>query len=108
MDLPMPIRTPRLLIRPREPGDAAVAYAAIQETWVQLHRWMAWAGNPDQLTQAFLEARTRQAMAESHGRTTLELLGLEIASGTPVVWCGLHDIDWQAQRCDTGFWVRGS
>ena len=33
MDVPMPIRTPRLLIRPREPGDGKFALAAIRETW---------------------------------------------------------------------------
>ena len=25
-----------------------------------------------------------------------------------MVWCGLHDIDWQARQCDTGYWVRSS
>jgi hypothetical protein len=26
----------------------------------------------------------------------MELLGIEVVSGEPVVWCGLHDIDWRA------------
>jgi RimJ/RimL family protein N-acetyltransferase len=39
-------------------------------------------------------------------REELNLLGIEIATGQPVVWCGFHDIDWKSRQCDTGFWVR--
>jgi hypothetical protein len=40
IDVPMPIRTPRLLIRPRQTGDGAMAVAAVAETWDDLHQWM--------------------------------------------------------------------
>jgi len=108
IDLPMPIRTPRLLIRPREPGDGELAFAAISETWDQLHRWMWWAEDLDQLTPDRLELRNRCAIANFIQREVIELLGVEIATGKVIVWCGLHDIDWKAHQCDTGFWVRRS
>ena len=41
-------------------------------------------------------------------REGIELIGVEAATGTAVIWCGLHDIDWQGRQCDTGFWVRRS
>src|SRR6266481_6634482 len=50
IDVPMPIPTPRLMIRPRKPGDGEFALAAIRETWDELHRWMWWAENLDQFT----------------------------------------------------------
>jgi RimJ/RimL family protein N-acetyltransferase len=108
IDVPMPIRTPRLLIRPRKPGDGEFALAAITETWDELHRWMWWAENLDQFTSERLEMRNRQAMANFLQREVIELLGIEIATGEPVIWNGFHNIDWGARRCETGFWVRRS
>jgi len=43
----MPIRTPRLLIRPKQPGDGAITSASVAETWDELHQWMRWAERPD-------------------------------------------------------------
>ncbi len=102
----MPIRTPRLLLRPKQHGDGFLTAAAVLETWEELHKWMRWAENPDDFTAERMEIRTRQMMASFLLREVIELMGIETATGQPVVWCGLHDIDWQARICDTGYWVR--
>jgi RimJ/RimL family protein N-acetyltransferase len=108
IDVPMPIRTPRLVIRPKQPGDGAATAAAVAETWDELHRWMGWAEDRSEFTPERMEIRNRQVMASFLLRETIELLGVEIATGQTVVWCGLHDIDWAARQCDTGYWVRRS
>ena len=108
IDVPMPIRTPRLLIRPKEPGDGPATAAAVAETWADLHQWMAWAENLDDNTAEQQEIRTRHVMAKFILREEFNFLGIEIASGQPVIWCGFHSIDWNAFQCDTGFWVRKS
>jgi RimJ/RimL family protein N-acetyltransferase len=108
IDLPMPIRTPRLLIRPKQAGDGAIIAAAVAETWEELHKWMHWAETPDRFTPELLEIRNRHVMASFILREDIELIGVEAATGTAVVWCGLHDIDWQGRQCDTGYWVRKS
>jgi len=108
IDLPMPICTPRLLLRPKQPGDGAHTAAAVAETWHDLHEWMRWAENPQDFTAERMEIRTRQMMASFVLREVIELIGIETATGQPVVWCGLHDIDWTARMCDTGYWVRKS
>lgn len=108
IELPMPIRTPRLLLRPKQPGDGAVTSAAVAETWDDLHQWMRWAENREAFTPELLEIRDRQVMASLILREVIELIGIEVASGRAVVWCGLHEIDWQARQCDTGYWVRRS
>ena len=59
----MPIRTPRLLIRPRQPGDGEFGLTAVRQTWDQLHRWMVWAENLDDFTSERLEMRNRYAIA---------------------------------------------
>jgi RimJ/RimL family protein N-acetyltransferase len=106
IDLPMPIRTPRLLIRPKQVGDGAITSAAVYETWEELHRWMRWAEDRDRFTPELMEIRNRQMMASFLLRECIELIGIEASTGTAVVWCGLHDIDWQGRQCDTGYWVR--
>lgn len=106
IDLRLPIRTPRLLIRPKQFGDGAATAAAVAETWESLHQWMQWAENLEFFTEENMEIRTRQMMASFLLREVFEFLGVETATGQPVVWCGFHDIDWQARQCDTGWWVR--
>jgi RimJ/RimL family protein N-acetyltransferase len=106
IDVPMPIRTPRLLIRPKQFGDGAITSAAVYETWEELHRWMRWAEDRDRFTSELMEIRNRQMMASFLLRECIELIGIEASTGTAVVWCGLHDIDWQGRQCDTGYWVR--
>jgi hypothetical protein len=101
IELPMPIRTPRLLLRPKQPGDGAVTADAVEETSDDLHRWMRWAENRDAFTAESLEIRNRQVMAGFLLREVIEQIGIERATGRAVVWCGLHDIDWQARQCDT-------
>ena len=66
------------------------------------------AENLDQFTSEQLEARNRHAIARFLQRDGVELLGIETVTEEPVVWCGLHDIDWKGRQCDTGFWVRRS
>jgi RimJ/RimL family protein N-acetyltransferase len=108
IDLPMPIRTPRLLIRPKQSGDGAIASPAIEETWEDLHQWMRWAEDRSAFTVEAMETRNRQVMARFLLREEIELIGIESATGQSVVWTGLHAIDWQARQCDIGYWVRKS
>jgi RimJ/RimL family protein N-acetyltransferase len=108
IDVPMPIRTPRLLIRPKQVGDGASTSAAVAETWDELHRWMRWAENRDDFTAESMEIRVRHVMASFILREGIELIGIETRTGIAVIWCGFHDIDWQGRLCDTGYWVRKS
>jgi RimJ/RimL family protein N-acetyltransferase len=106
--VPMPIRTPRLLIRPKLTGDGAVTADAVAESWNELHRWMTWAERLEAITPEQQEARIRDVIQSFERREEFNLLGIEIATGEPVVWCGFHEIDWAARSCETGYWVRRS
>jgi RimJ/RimL family protein N-acetyltransferase len=108
IDLPMPILTPRLTIRPKQAGDGAITSAAVTETWEELNRWMRWAENREAFTTELMEIRNRKVMASFLLRETIELIGIERGTGKAVVWCGFHDIDLKARQCDTGYWVRKS
>ena len=108
IELPMPIRTPRLLIRPKQVGDGATTSAAVAETWEDLHQWMRWAENRHDFTAERMEIRNRHMMASFILRQEIELIGVEATGGISVVWCGLHSIDWHGRQCETGYWVRKS
>ena len=108
INLPMPIRTPRLVVRPKQVGDGAITSAAVAETWDELRQWMRWAENRAAFTAELMEIRVRRVMASFLLREEIELIGIESDTGIAVVWCGLHSIDWEARQCDTGYWVRKS
>jgi RimJ/RimL family protein N-acetyltransferase len=108
IDVPMPIRTPRLVIRPKQTGDGAITSSAVAETWDELHKWMRWAEDRNAFTAEQMEIRNRHVMANFILREGIELMGIEASTGTAVIWCGFHDIDWPSRQCDTGFWVRKS
>jgi RimJ/RimL family protein N-acetyltransferase len=106
LDLPMPIRTPRLLLRPQQAGDGTASAAAVAETWDDLHTWMAWAEDREVFTAEMQEIRARQCFAKFILREELNFLGIELATGEPVIWCGFHEMDWTYRQCGTGYWVR--
>ena len=80
IDIPMPIRTPRLVIRPKQIGDGASTSAAVAETWDELHKWMRWAENREAFTAESMEIRNRQVMASFILRESIELIGFEAAT----------------------------
>jgi len=108
IEVPMPIRTPRLLIRPKEPGDGYATVTAVRETWDDLHRWMAWAESLENNTIEQQEIRMRHVAAMFAVREEFNFAGVEMASGELVIWCGFHNIFWSSRECETGFWVRKS
>src|SRR5260370_13138598 len=93
IDLPMPIRTPRLTIRPKQIGDGAIAFSAVMETSQELNQWMRWAQNRDAFTAESMEIRNRHVMVSSLLRESIDLIGIETQTGESLVWCGLQSID---------------
>src|SRR6266581_6101243 len=85
IDIPIPIRTPRLLLRPKQVGDGAITSAAVAEIWDELHKWMRWAEDRDAFTAESMEIRNRQVMASFILREGIELIGVEVATGTAVI-----------------------
>lgn len=105
IDVPMPIRTPRLILRPVQPGDGAEAHEAKEETWDMLAKWMPWA-TEDQRGADLTESHIRKAYAKFIMREDIMIVGEEREGGRPVIWTGLHRFDWQARHFEIGYWVR--
>lgn len=107
IDIPVPIETDRLIIRPPRAGDGAAFAEAKRETRDDLLRWMPWATADDMGAEA-TEAVMRKASADFIMRTNLMMVAFERGSGLPVVFSGLHRMDWHARIFEIGYWVRKS
>lgn len=106
IDVPMPIVTPRLILRPAQEGDGAALYAAKGETWDHLTRWMPWA--QERGTVADDEAVARELHIKFRQRTDMTLFGFARDSGKFIIGCGLHRYCWEKRRFEIGYWVTAS
>jgi RimJ/RimL family protein N-acetyltransferase len=106
IDIPMPVETPRLIIRGIQSGDGAEMYVAKKETWDHLKKWMPFTKNE---TSPEIEERTaREHHAKFILREDLMMIGFDRETGKAAVFTGLHRMDWEGGYFETGFWVRKS
>lgn len=105
-DIPDSFQTPRFLLRAPMVGDAPELFAAIDETWEDLHAWIPWARTRP--TLADLEDRVVAAREHYIARKDLPLHIVDRSTNTLVGGIGLHRIDWHVPRFEIGYWVRKS
>ena len=104
LDFPETFDTERLTIRAPRVEDAQEIVEAVNESLPELRPWMPWAKEPPTLD--FQIARQRQVMAQWITREELVLHAYLKGTSTLVLSSGLHRIDWQAGKFETGYWVR--
>lgn len=109
LDLPVEIRTERLLLRAPRPGDGPVALASVLETLEDLRRFpssMSWALAEQTLASA--EDYCRRSAAHWLLRSEFPFLGFAQSDGQLVVNCGIHRFDWERRIFEIGWWCRHS
>ncbi|MCB9987818.1 MAG: GNAT family N-acetyltransferase [Rhodospirillales bacterium] len=106
IDLPLPIITPRLMIRPVMPGDGAARAQAVKETFDQLHKTMIWATKIPTIEEC--EQRAREMYAKFIRREDLEMSGFERSGNRLAIMTGLVRNDWHRREFEIGFWVPAS
>lgn len=104
IDIPMPITTPRLILRPPQPGDGAAIHEAKIETRTELLRWMEWAKKDETVDDN--EAMVRKAHASFILREDMMLFGFHRDTGELIVSTGLHRFNWSIGKFEIGYWVR--
>jgi RimJ/RimL family protein N-acetyltransferase len=105
IDIPMPIVTPRLIIRPVMPGDGVEIHEALSETWDQIHRWMPlWAKELSPVDH--YEEIVRKAYAKFILREDFMMIALDRETRQPVILTGIHRFDWNIRRFEIGYWCR--
>ena len=113
IDIPVPVTTPRLIIRPVTTGDGAAIHVMKDETWDALLPWMPWAhAENGNRTVEKCEANVRNAYAEFIRREDMTMMGFERNSdgsaGRAVLMTGLHRFCWRTRRFEIGYWVTKS
>ncbi len=105
IDLPMPIITPRLILRPITTGDGQAIHDAKKETWCQLYQWMPWTKDGIKTAEED-EVTARTQHAKFILREDIMMLGTEKETNKAVVFTGLHRFDWESRNFEIGYWVR--
>lgn len=105
LNIPVPIKTPRLLLRPLQPSDGKELNVAILESFEQLHQWMEWAVSKP--TMENTEIFCRQSEADWILRKNLNLLIVD-STGTIIGSTGYNFIKWEVPSLRIGYWIRTS
>lgn len=106
LDIPMPITTPRLIIRPPQPGDGLAINEAIIESFEFIKEWLPWAKSIPTVDES--EESVRQRHAKWILREDLGLHLYDRETGVYVGGTGLHRMNWDIPKFEIGYWVRKS
>jgi len=104
LDIPDSITTKRLLIRPPMPGDGPEFCNAVNESFVELNKWMSWASVRPTVESS--EANIRESYASWIRREVLRLSLFDKKSMRLLGSSGFHAIDWKSKRFEIGYWGR--
>jgi RimJ/RimL family protein N-acetyltransferase len=106
--LPMPITTPRLILRVPQAGEGKKMYHAIKESYEELRWWMPWA--TPELTEEQSEEFIRQSKTNWILRNNKSLgLPMFMFEKTNLVYLGVvapHTIYWEVPTMEIGYWIR--
>jgi RimJ/RimL family protein N-acetyltransferase len=105
IDLPMPIRTNRLLLRLPDVGDGQYISEAWEESLPELRRWLEWARASDRSALS-CEETMRRFRVEALLRREIHLVIFE--RERLIGLCGLHNIAWGVPSATIGYWIRSS
>ncbi len=106
IDIPMPIRTPRLMLRNVLPGDGAAMHEIKVESFDELCKWMPWTklgvGTIDDAEKVIRENHAKYILREDM------MMAAFTHDGRLIAMCGLHRFDWEFRSFEIGYYVRTS
>lgn len=110
LNLPVPILTPRLILRPPIVGDGILVNAAIIESLTLLQQFMPWANHPPSVeeTEVFVRQAAANWILKNNSEPYLPLLLFDKITKQLLGACGYHNFDWEIPCLETGYWLRTS
>lgn len=110
LNFPVPIITPRLILRPPQIGDGTAINEAILESFDVLNQYMAWANKKPSLEDS--EESVRQAVAnwiwKKNEEPYLPIFIFDKETNRFIGATGYHHYDWDVPSIETGYWIRSS
>jgi len=102
LDLPVPIYTNRLLIRPIMPGDGLAMNQAVLESIDQFKEWLPWSRKPPTVEDSEKTARLFYAEFILRKAMHMVIFKDEFLIGM----CGYNSFKWNIPSADMGYWCR--
>lgn len=108
IDVPMPVRTPRLLLRPPQAGDGPALHEAKHASLPALRKWLTWAKYIDEnADHTDDEIMCRKKSAAFLLREDLMTFAFSKDDPTRLIGSsGLHRFSWKKRQFEIGYWVR--
>lgn len=110
IDTPLPIVTPRLILRPPVMGyvDCHEYCAVVAESFKELHAWVEWARFVPSIAQGeeYIRDCVINWILKTNNNVGLVFFIYERTSSRLVGAAMLHNIDWSLPRFEIGYWGR--
>lgn len=110
INIPVPIITPRLILRPPQIGEGDILHTAIKESFEQLTQWMEWAKEMPTLKECEVVVRQSAAnwILKKNEEPYLPLFMFDKTTNDFIGATGYHHYDWDVPSIETGYWLRTS
>jgi ribosomal-protein-serine acetyltransferase len=110
LDLPVPIITSRLILRPPQIGDGVVVNEAVLESFDLLNEFMVWARKKPSVEESEELAREGAAnwILKKNDEPYLPLFMFDKKTNHFIGATGYHHYDWDVPSIETGYWIRSS
>ena len=105
IDIPTPITTERLLLRPPQANDGIAVNKAVIESFTELKPWMPWAQKSPSVEAS--EIWCRESISEWALRKELPLLIFDHDNNL-IGSTGFNVINWEVPSLEIGYWIRTS
>jgi ribosomal-protein-serine acetyltransferase len=108
LDLHASMATPRLLLRPPQPGDGLKVHEAKLETYDRLRQQMAWAKAKPSIEEAEEYVRLAAAnwILKLDEEPHLPIFMFDKNNQNFIGATGFHHIDWEVPCLEIGYWIR--
>ncbi len=110
LDLPMPITTPRLILRPPVVGDGIVVNSAVLESLEMLQQFMPWVKETPTVndSEEFVRQSAANWILKKNDEPYLPLFIFNKEDQQFIGCTGYHHYDWEIPCLETGYWLRSS
>jgi ribosomal-protein-serine acetyltransferase len=110
MDFPLPITTPRLILRPPRIGDGLMLTNAISESFSLLKQFMPWAKEKPSIddSEEFVRHSAANWILKNNDEPYLPLFIFDKNTEHFLGSTGYHHYNWEVPCIETGYWIRNT
>lgn len=107
---PLPITTPRVLLRPPQLEDIVAINAGVNESLSELKQFMPWAQElaPPEVTETFVRTAMANWVVQKNEEPWFPIFIFDQTTGEFLGGTGYHHIDWNIRCLEIGYWIRTS